>query len=165
MKSVRVRVHGRVLKTYRKKEKNKMEELINKVKLSEGFRGEVYLCTAGEETIGYGTKLPIDQEEAELLLNHRLSKKINEVDMALSHLQIKDEAWTILYEMAYQLGVHGLLKFRNMIKALEHQDYLKAKEEMMDSKWYRQLHEADMLDGKDSYNRAEKLSDLMGSLA
>ncbi|MDA3909508.1 MAG: hypothetical protein PF437_10515 [Sulfurimonas sp.] len=64
-------------------------------------------------------------------------------------------------EMAYQMGLSGLLKFRKTWKYLEEHEFEKAAVEMLDSKWYRQMHEADMRDGKDSVNRAERLSAMM----
>ena len=120
--------------------------LVEDIKQEEGFRGEPYKDHLGFDTIGYGTKLPLAQTEAELLLEYRLNKFKSAVKSSLYHLDIKDEAWEILYHMAYQLGVSGLLKFKNMIKALENQDYVEASKEMKDSKWYNQTP-----------NRAERL--------
>ena len=43
-----------------------------------------------------------------------------------------------LQSMIYQLGVKGVLNFKNMWKALKAEDYEKAAKEAMDSKWARQ---------------------------
>ena len=112
--------------------------LVEDLKLEEGFRGEVYLDSEGYPTIGYGTKLPLDKEEAELLLRHRLEKKINEVNVCFPHLEVDSKIWDMLYNMAYQMGTKKLLTFKKMIKALEEKDFLKAYEEGRDSLWYKQ---------------------------
>ena len=112
--------------------------MISLLKKEEGFRGTVYKCTEGYDTIGYGTRLPITKDEGDLLLGHRLGKLKGEVDTELSHLHIEDDAWDVLYLMAYQMGVRGILRFKRMIEALEVQDYNKAAKEMLDSKWAKQ---------------------------
>ena len=43
------------------------DKLLEHIKLEEGFRGEPYTDTEGYPTIGYGTKLPLTQKEADLL--------------------------------------------------------------------------------------------------
>jgi lysozyme len=128
-------------------------KLKEQIKKEEGFRGYQYDDHLGNPTIGYGTLLPLTEQEAELLLNHRLNIFVSNVKSSLYNLNIKDEAWTILYHMAYQIGVGGLLKFKNMIKALENQDYKTASKEMLDSKWAIQTP-----------NRAKRLSEQMESL-
>lgn len=112
--------------------------IIEDLKHDEGFRGNPYTDTEGYLTIGYGTKLPLSRKEAEVLLKMRLDETIEDVNSRLSHLNIRKEAWDILYNMAYQLGVGGLLKFKKMLKALEKQDYKTAAKEGLDSLWARQ---------------------------
>lgn len=112
--------------------------LIEEIKVDEGFRGEPYNDTLGFPTIGYGTKLPLTEEEAEMLLVHRLKKRQNEVRVMLSQLVVPTIVWDMLFNMSYQMGTKGLLGFKKMIKALEKQDYLTAYREGIDSKWYRQ---------------------------
>lgn len=45
------------------------------------------------------------------------------------------------YNMAYNLGITRLSKFKKMIAALEATDYLTASEEAKDSQWYSQVGE------------------------
>lgn len=112
--------------------------LLEDIKFEEGFKGEPYICTEGFLTVGYGTKFPLDEKECSMLLEYRLSKMQHELDSSLYYLQIDKDAWDILYNMAYQMGASGVLKFKNMIKALEEQDYRQAAIEMLDSKWAKQ---------------------------
>ncbi len=113
-------------------------KLLDDLKVQEGFRGTVYKCSEGFDTIGYGTKLPLDKEESALLLNYRLQKRVQEVNVSLPHLETTPEIWDMLYNMAYQMGTRGLLGFKKMLKAIEDKDYEEAYKQGMDSKWYKQ---------------------------
>lgn len=130
-----------------------MSKLLEDIKREEGYRGYQYDDHLGNPTIGYGTLLPLSEEESELILSHRLNRFISNVKSSLYDLDIKDEAWEILFHMAYQMGVGGLLKFKNMIKALRDQDYKTASIEMLDSRWAKQTP-----------NRANRLSNKMREL-
>ena len=112
--------------------------LLEDIKAEEGFSAVVYKCTEGFDTIGYGTKMPITKEEAELLLEHRLKAMKAQLTSYLYDLDIKDEAWDILFNMAYQLGVNGVLKFKKMIEALRDKDYKEASKQGLDSLWAKQ---------------------------
>jgi len=128
-----------------------MKDLIESIKRHEGFVGEVYKDTLGFDTIGYGTKLPLNKPEAELLLEYRLKQKIKEFESKepfINKLEIDKQM--ILIEMSYQLGVNGVLKFKKMFEALKNSDYILASSEMLNSKWYAQTP-----------NRALHLSKLM----
>lgn len=113
-----------------------MMSLIRRIKEEEGFRSRVYRDTEGFDTIGYGTKLPITEEEAEMLLRYRFDLAKKEIDYFCT--EVVDEAKEIIYEMAYQLGVKGVLSFKKMFKALNDLDYKRAAEEMQDSLWFTQ---------------------------
>ena len=127
--------------------------LIEDIKQEEGFKGTVYKCTEGFDTIGYGTRLPLSKEESELILEYRLKIMKSQLTGYLYNLDIKQEAWDILFNMAYQLGVRGVLNFKKMIKALEKQDYKTAAKEGLDSLWAKQTP-----------NRAKRLMDRMYNL-
>ena len=112
--------------------------LIDDIKQEEGFKGIVYKCTEGFDTIGYGTRLPLSEKEAEMILEYRLNILKGTLSSSLYMLDIDKKAWDILYNMVYQMGVKGVLNFKNMIKALEAKDYKRAGDEMLDSKWAKQ---------------------------
>lgn len=117
----------------------------------EGFRAKPYHWSEGYPTIGYGQKIgpkgtPLDNYDFEIpevvarlwlklhvtVLERELSKAIP-VYRALTQAR-RD----VLTCMAYQLGVSGVLKFKNMLAALEERHYAAAAREMLDSKWARQ---------------------------
>jgi len=131
-----------------------LDRVIESLKQEEGFDGMPYKDTLGIPTIGYGTKLPLTEEEAELLLKHRLDKKILEIsEKEPFFLDLPQKAQGVIANMAYQLGVEGVLKFKKMWAALKKGDYQKAADEMLDSKWATQTP-----------NRAKRLAEIMGSL-
>lgn len=114
------------------------DKLFEHVKMEEGFSGESYIDTEGYPTIGYGTKLPLTKKEAELLLKHRLDLVVGQIKSTFYDLDAPEEVWDILFHMGYQLGLNGLLKFKNMIKALYAMDYETASIEGLDSLWAKQ---------------------------
>lgn len=129
--------------------------MIESIKRHEGFRGYPYKDTKGLPTIGYGTLLPISKDEASLLLSWRLNKVINRLDKKLPWLkQQPKEVREVLYEMAYQMGVNGVLSFKKTLLYLKAKSYKKASVEMLDSKWARE----------DSPKRARELSERIKNL-
>ncbi len=120
----------------------------------EGLRLKPYHCTAGKLTIGYGRNLEdrgITEAEAEYLLENDVSEiyeDLAEIYDFFTHLSPMRKA--VLIDMAYNLGLGGLNKFQNMIKAIDDGDYSKAAFEMLDSRWASQVGD-----------RAERLSKLM----
>lgn len=127
--------------------------LIDYIKQEEGFKGVVYKCTEGFDTIGYGTKLPINEEEATLLLEYRLNKTRANLLSSLYNYDLPNEVWDILLNMSYQLGVGGVLKFKKMLEALKNKDYVEASKQGMDSLWAKQTP-----------NRAKRLMDRLSKV-
>jgi len=115
------------------------QELVDSIKKHEGFRGEVYQDHLGFDTVGYGTKMPLSEKEAAVILTMRLNNMIKNLELKKPFVyQLPREAQNILSEMAYQLGVVGLLNFRRMWIHLRDHDFHNASVEMLDSKWASQ---------------------------
>ena len=113
--------------------------LIEEIKQNEGFKGVEYLDSLNIPTIGFGTRLPLSEAEAELILSFRLNQKISHLlEVKPIVLRLPQDKQEVLFEMAYQLGVNGLLKFKMMWLALENFDYVVAAEEILDSRLARQ---------------------------
>ena len=141
------------------------EELSNSVKLSEGFKNRIYQDTEGFDTIGWGHKVvPGDpfkpgieytEEDLQAVFDKDLRKAIAQMKQLCEQNNIKDLPETaehVLTEMCFQLGMNGVSKFRNMIKALQEANFIGASYEMLVSKWNKQTP-----------NRCKKLADLMKS--
>lgn len=119
------------------------KQLIASVKKHEGFRSRTYEDTVGIPTIGYGTnllELEICREQAEVWMRRDLEK--------VKEILSNDERYCGIYnrvrretliEMGYNLGTHGLFKFKKMWAAIEIGDYDTAATEMLDSKWSDQV--------------------------
>ena len=130
--------------------------LIDNIKISEGYRSKVYQCTAGYDTIGYGfaiKDLELDEDICDMILERKIAKLVKRVGDRLPYLYtVPIEVHDVLVEMAYQMGVSGLLKFKKTLMYIETKDYKDASVEMLDSRWAKQTP-----------NRAKKLSDIMAS--
>lgn len=131
--------------------------ILEQLKRDEGFRGEPYKCTEGYWTIGFGRNLetnPLTMDEAEVLLendvNHTLGRLIS-VDLlpsiTVDELTPRQAVWV---NMAFQMGVSGVLRFKKAIRAYLDEDYRTCAEEMLDSRWSMQTP-----------NRAHRLADQM----
>lgn len=133
-----------------------MYNLVEELKLDEGYRKNLYKCSEDKLTIGYGFNVEagVSRRVAEAILREQVAEKKDELIDAGVFVRIHNTtAQDVLTNMAFQMGVRGLLKFKNCLRALEAEDYNKAADEMLDSRWAKQTP-----------NRAEKLSDIIRSL-
>lgn len=109
----------------------------------EGFRAKPYRCTAGKLTIGVGRNLEdrgITKEEALYLLDNDIKACFKELTAALPWFAELDEVrQMVLINMAFNLGLHGLLKFKNTLSLIATGQYKKASVEMLDSLWAKQV--------------------------
>nr|WP_136252862.1 glycoside hydrolase family protein [Ningiella ruwaisensis] len=119
------------------------QKMLEQIKLHEGLRLKPYKCTAGYLTIGYGRNLEskgISADEAEeMLLND-----VSDVEQSLARHELlsskhNDARRAVVINMAFNLGVAGLLAFKKTLDAYRNQQYLTASIEMLDSKWAKQV--------------------------
>jgi lysozyme len=130
------------------------EALVKDLTRDEGVRLKAYKCTAGKTTIGIGRNLDdvgISPEEADILLRNDIAKVVSALDANLPWWTTLTEVrQRVLANMCFNLGLKGLLGFRNTLKLIETGAYMEAAQAMLASKWARQV-------GK----RAERLSLMM----
>jgi lysozyme len=89
-------------------------------------------------TFGYGFTF-LTKEECDAVLRVRLDNIEDELIERLPNwLNYPVELRDILIEMAYQLGVTGLLQFKKMISYLDNDMYYEASQEGLQSRWARQ---------------------------
>jgi len=115
--------------------------LIESIVKQEGFRSKPYPDPIhGWEvpTYGHGLTYITESESLEIVKNRLIEVearlRTNIVFFYSLHYQIRN----VLIEMAYQMGVNGVLKFKNMLRALSQEDYETAADEMLDSRWAKQ---------------------------
>jgi lysozyme len=121
----------------------------------EGLRLKPYRCTAGKLTIGIGRNLDdcgITESEAYIML-------INDIMICEKQLQARipdiynglDEVRkSVLLNMCFNLGINGLLGFKNTLAFVKAGDWERAANGMLASKWAKQVG-----------RRAIELSELM----
>lgn len=106
----------------------------------EGFRRTPYRCSAGKLTIGYGTNLDdgLDDAEAMFLLEHRALRAELDCRQTFPWFATLDaRRQGVLIQLRYQLGLAGLLGFRQMLAAIAAGDFVTAAADLLDSKLAR----------------------------
>lgn len=125
---------------------------VEQLKRDEGFRASVYIDTVGKHTIGYGHNLdakPISWIGGSTVLTFAQAEQILENDITDARLALTghlpwavglDEARLgVLVNMAFNMGVPGLMAFKNTLAAFHARDWEKAAQGMESSKWYAQV--------------------------
>lgn len=133
------------------------DELIEVVKEDlirhEGYVAEIYLCSENYPTFGIGHMVTEDDIEYSWPVGTPVTdERILDVfhkdcnvaysdacNLVLNFAGQAPTAQRVLVNMAFNLGRNRLSKFKNMLKAVNEGDYQKAADEMVDSKWYRQV--------------------------
>jgi lysozyme len=139
-------------------------DFIKKLITHEGLRLEVYKDSLGIDTIGIGRNLEdrgITKEELDwmdipnMAIVHTLG--ITEADamyLAENDVEIVEEELVrahpcvdkldavrqlVVMDMAFNMGVPRLCKFKNMWNAIHEENYIAAAKEMLDSRWAIQV--------------------------
>jgi lysozyme len=130
--------------------------LIRQIRLHEGERLKPYRCTAGKLTIGVGRNLDdrgISREESAMLLDGDIRLLEIELFRALPWASALDDVrQRVLLDMAFNLGLPGLLQFKRTLEAIRTGQYQQAATMMLDSLWARQVGQ-----------RAERLARMMAT--
>ena len=137
--------------------------LIDQLILHEGLELKVYKDSLGIDTIGVGRNLE-DRgiSDGELMFMHMMRADIydvgitegnarfllsNDIDIVEKELldahpcieRLDDVRLRVVLDMAFNLGVPRLCKFKNMWDGIHAGDYIKACVEMLDSRWANQV--------------------------
>lgn len=116
-----------------------IEQLI----VHEGFELMPYTDTVGKVTIGVGRNLTdrgISEDEALYLLKNDISLHKEELERSFPIVKSLDSVrYYVLLDMAFNMGIPRLQKFRRMWVYIQTSDYDKAAIEMLDSKWATQV--------------------------
>lgn len=131
----------------------------------EGFRETPYYCTENYPTVGIGFRvgakgdplqdIRMTRAEAEALLRDKIVNAEATLERQMPKAWSKCNVYrrAILISMAFQMGVTGLLGFRNTIAAIERAEWPSVASGMLDSRWARQTpkrasrHATAMLEG------------------
>jgi lysozyme len=121
-----------------------MRSIEDQLILHEGLKLKPYRCTAGKLTIGVGRNLDdkgISRDEAMILLRNDIKDITGQLERYSWFRALGPVRRKVLIDMCFNLGMAGLLGFQKMIEALERGDYERAANEMIYSRWYRQVGE------------------------
>ena len=120
-------------------------------RLLRGEEGEVlyaYNDHLGYATIGVGRLIDkrkgggITAEESAYLLKNDIQKRIAILEQKLPWIKTLDDARRgVLLSMAFQMGIDGLLGFKNTLAMIQSGEYAEAAKGMMNSKWAKQTPE------------------------
>lgn len=117
-----------------------LNKISNLIAEDEGFRPKIYKDINGFNTIGFGfnlDKIEISSRIAALWLEEILIKRDNDLSKILDFWKhLNDARKYVLINMSYQLGINGLMNFKNMMKYMDKLDYNNAAKEMQNSQWY-----------------------------
>lgn len=111
--------------------------------MHEGLKVKPYKDTAGKLTIGVGRNLDdtgITHLEAMTLLANDLERIREGLNNALPYFaDLSEIRQRVLIDMAFNLGVRGLLGFRMTLLRIEQGRYAEAADHMLESKWAGQV--------------------------
>ncbi|HEX2113147.1 MAG TPA: glycoside hydrolase family protein [Alphaproteobacteria bacterium] len=119
----------------------------------EGVRLKPYRCPAGKLTIGIGRNLDdvgLTRGEAFMLASNDIVRTEALLEKLAVWGALGDVRQRVLCDMAFNMGVAGLMQFRKMFAAIEAQDFARAADEMLASAWAKQVP-----------GRADKLARMM----
>lgn len=119
-----------------------METLEQRVQRHEGLNLKLYHDSLGFATIGYGRNVQskgISADEALLMLRNDIRTAQQSLIDNLPWVSgLDDLRREVLVEMAFQLGINGLLDFRKTLDFVQSHQYDSAADEMVNSTWHTQ---------------------------
>ena len=123
----------------------------------EGLRNMIYYDSLGIPTIGVGRNLKdrgVTNAEALFMLNNDIVDFTQQLSDRLYWFDAQpDQAKLVLIDMAFNLGLAGLLQFHNTLEHIKNGDYKNAGIEMKNSHWYNEVP-----------NRADDLINILNSI-
>ena len=123
-----------------------MSNLTEMLRRHEGVETHAYKCTSGKITVGVGRNIDPDgglglsDDEIDVLLENDIDRSIKELGAAFNWFSDLNEARRdAMIDLAFNLGLPRLLKFKNALAAMAEADYDLAAAEFMDSKYASQV--------------------------
>jgi len=118
-------------------------KLAEQLKKHEGLRLKPYTDTVGKLTLGIGRNLEdkgITEQEALFMLNNDVDHFYDKIKKEINWFwALNDARQNALVNMAFNLGVNGLLTFKNTLFLIANGSFDSAAEEMLNSKWAEQV--------------------------
>jgi lysozyme len=119
------------------------QRLFKQLRTHEGVEKFPYKCTAGYLTIGVGRNIEergLLDDEIDFLLDNDINIAIDEVAATYDwFFDLSEVRQRVIIDMVFNLGLPRFAQFKNMIAAIEAEDFVQASNEMMDSRWAQQV--------------------------
>ena len=130
-----------------------LEKLRKQLEIDEGVKYEIYLDHLGYPTFGIGhLVIPSDIEYGKSVGTRVFEERVREcfdkdVESVLRDCkllykdfdELPEEVQQIVANMMFNMGYTRLSKFKGMKKGVDARDWNKAADEMVDSRWYKQV--------------------------
>lgn len=125
--------------------------LEQELRRDEGVRSEPYLDTQGHLTVGIGynldahglpdgVTLPLSGSEVSTLFNISVNEVVKGLDAHLPWWTTLDEVRKrVMANMVFNMGIYGVLGFKNTLADIRAGNYAAAAEGMRNSKWFKQV--------------------------
>jgi lysozyme len=120
-------------------------DLKSQLKRDEGVVNHAYTDSLGFTTIGVGRLIDfrrgggLSDSEVDYLLNNDIADKTAQVLAALPWAtKLSEPRRAVLVNMAFQMGIGGLLKFKRTLGSIEDGQFFEAAVEMLKSTWAQQ---------------------------
>ena len=145
-----------------------LDTLRKQLEIDEGIKHDIYLDHLGLPTFGIGHLItsddpesgqevgtPISDERVQSAFETDVVSVIEDCNKLYDDFdELPEEAQQIIANMMFNMGRTRLSKFRGMKRGVDARDWNAAADEMVDSRWYRQVT-----------NRADRLVQRMRAIA
>ena len=130
-----------------------IEKLREEIKYDEGSVNKIYLDHLGLATFGighlvtewdeeYGWEVgtPVSEDRCIAAFNTDIETVLSDCSKLYSDFdELPEEVQRIIANMMFNMGRPRLSKFKGMKRGVDARDWQKAADEMVDSRWYRQV--------------------------
>ena len=132
-----------------------MKEIAEKLTLEEGYASHIYKCPAGYNTVGIGhnidaNPLPMDvlkllfekkvDEAIETLFNRDVLKVVAQLERYFPWWGTQpDNIRLFMIDFVFNVGIGTARKFKNTMKYLQREQYERAAEGLLNSRYARQV--------------------------
>ena len=120
------------------------EKLLDMLMLHEGLELKPYQCTADKTTIGVGRNLQdvgITEDEAKYLLQNDIDRILKEVEHWSFLEKLNEPRQAVILDMVFNMGItrFNANTWVKTFAAIQDNDWEKAANEMLESKWAKQV--------------------------
>lgn len=123
-----------------------MSKLTEMLRRHEGVETHAYKCTAGKITIGVGRNIDpaggigLSEDEILCMLENDIARTVFELGREFAFFSgLDDVRRDALIDLCFNVGITSLRNFKMANAAMAEDDYDKAADEYMDSRWASQV--------------------------